>query len=86
MRQCSRRVPHTKRRWRLETHLREDGLLPESESEEETGVIPEAEESEEDLSGLEVTDSETEEYEEEPVSLGSDSQEDNNDWYGLIET
>ena len=84
MRQCAKRLPHTKRNWRLVTHLREDGLLSDSESEEESGVVEESEDSEteEELSFLE-TDGETEVSETESES--SESEEDT-DWYGLVET
>ena len=81
MRQYLERVPHSKRVWRLETHLKEDGILSESEQEEEIGS--ESEESEElDLSGLEA---ETEESEESVDSTDSDELEVGQDWYGLIE-
>ena len=81
MRLYTERVPHLKRVWRLVTHLVEDGILSESEQEEESGL--ESEESEElDLSGLEV---ESEESEESVDSTDSDELEVGQDWYGLIE-
>ena len=48
--------------------------------------MSEVEETEEDYSGLEETDRETEESEEDSGSSESEVQEDNNDWYGIIET
>ena len=86
MRQCLERVPHARRVWRLETELKEDGILSESESEEETGSVSESEESEEDYSGSEETHWASEESEEVPESLDSDDWEDEHDWYGLVET
>ena len=42
------RVPHDRIYWRLETELKEDGILTESESEEEEAAsVPESEGSEE---------------------------------------
>ena len=82
MRQCAVRVPQAKSKWRLVSELREDGLLPDSESEEESSVV---EETEEEFSELE-TDGETEESEEESESSESEESEEDIDWYGLIET
>ena len=67
MRYFHGRVPHTRRVWRLETELTEDGVLSESESEveDETGEGSESEESEETHWG-------TDESEEDPESLDSD--------------
>ena len=66
MRYCHWRVPHARRVWRLETELKEDGILSESESEgEEVGSVTESEESEETHWG-------TDESEEDPESLDSD--------------
>ena len=80
MRQCAVRVPHAKRKWRLVSQLREDGLLSDSESEESVGAEEsELSESEEDLSFLE-TDEETEVSETE-----SSETEEDGDWYGLVE-
>ena len=69
MRQCLERVPHARRVWRLETELKEDGYLSESESEEEAGSVSESEESEETHWG-------TYESEEEPESVDSDDWDD----------
>ena len=74
MRQCLERVPHARRVWRLETELKEDGYLSESESEEEAGSVSESEESEETHWG-------TDESDEEPESLDSDDWDDERDWY-----
>ena len=83
MRKCAVRVPHCKRKWRLVSSLREDGLLAESDGEESVGAEESGEsESEEDLSFLE-TDSESESLEEESESTES---EEEIDWYGLVET
>ena len=83
MRQCAVKVPHNKRKWRLVSQLREDGLLAESDSEESVETEESGEpESEEDLSFLE-TDSESEVSEEETEDTES---EEGIDWYGLVET
>ena len=82
MRQCAVRVPHSKRKWRLVSSLREDGVLADSDSESEEIVgVEESDlsESEEDLSFLE-TDEEFEVSEAE-----SSETEEEGDWYGLIE-
>ena len=56
MRQYIVRVPQSKRVWRLVSELREDGLLSDSESEEESSVVEESEvsETEEELSESET--------------------------------
>ena len=55
------RVPHDRRYWRLETELKEDGILTESESEEEEAAMdPESEGSEETHWGSEESEEESE--------------------------
>ena len=68
------RVPHDRRYWRLETELKEDGILTESESEkEEAASDPESEGSEETHWG-------SEESEEESETADSDDFDDERDW------
>ena len=75
MRHSDWRVPHERRVWRLETELKEDGILSESESEEEeAGVVTESEDSEESHWG-------SDESEEDPESADSDEFDDERDWY-----
>ena len=75
MRHSDWRVPHERRVWRLETELKEDGILSESEpEEEEAGSVTESEESEETHWG-------TDESKEDPESLDSDDWDDERDWY-----
>ena len=75
MRYFLRRVPHARRWWRLETELKEDGVISESESEvDETVEGSESEESEETHWG-------TDESEEDPESVDSDDWDDERDWY-----
>ena len=89
MRQCSERVPHARRLWRLETELKEDGVISESESEveDETGVESESEGSEETHWGTDESEESEEthwgtyESEEEPESVDSDNWDNERDWY-----
>ena len=73
---CQWRVPNPRRVWRLETELREDGFLSESESEseDESGAGSELEGSEETHWGTDSSDKE-------PESLDSDDWDDERDWY-----
>ena len=80
MRYFLRRVPQSKRWWRLETELKEDGIISESESEvDETGV--ESEPDEVEYSGSKETHWASDESEEDPESLDSDEWDDERDWY-----
>ena len=75
MRHRDGRVPSERRYWRLETELKEDGILSESESEEEeVGSVTESEDSEETHWG-------SDESKEDPESLDSDDFDDERDWY-----
>ena len=75
MRHSDWRVPHERRVWRLETELKEDGILSESESkEEEAGSVTESEGSEETHWG-------SEESEEESETADSDDFDDERDWF-----